>query len=107
MNVTERVIREQFPFWNGAVDIALPAPGEGLNVIVGCGTSYYLAMSIAAAFNSRGHMAIAVPGAEWARRRQNYAAWQNLTVIALSRSGESSETVQAVEVSRMAGIKPE
>jgi glucosamine--fructose-6-phosphate aminotransferase (isomerizing) len=104
MNVTERVIREQFPFWNGALDIALPSPGAGLNVIVGCGTSFYLAMSIAAAFNSRGHMAIAVPGAEWARRRTDYAARQDLTVIALSRSGESSETVQAVEVSRKAGI---
>lgn len=106
MNVTERVIREQFPFWSGALDLALPAPGKGLNVIVGCGTSYYLAMSIAATFNREGHMAIAVPGAEWARRRDSYAAVPaDITVVALSRSGESSETVQAVEVSRQAGMR--
>ncbi|RYE83608.1 MAG: SIS domain-containing protein, partial [Hyphomicrobiales bacterium] len=96
MNVTERVIHEQFPFWNGALDIALPTHGNGLNVIVGCGTSYYLAMSIAATFNRNGHMAIAVPGAEWARRRESYAVGSaDVTVVALSRSGESSETVQA------------
>ncbi|BDA84430.1 sigma factor regulator FecR [Aureimonas sp. SA4125] len=106
MNVTERVIREQFSYWREALDITLPAPGAGLNVIVGCGTSYYLAMSIAAAFNSRGWMAIAVPGAEWARRRESYAAGQDdITVVALSRSGESSETVQAVETSRRAGLR--
>lgn len=106
MNVTERVIREQFPFWTEALAIDLPAPGAGLNVIVGCGTSYYLSLSIAAAFNAHGHMAIAVPGAEWARRRENYAARQDgVTVVALSRSGESSETVQAVEVSRAAGLR--
>lgn len=106
MNVTERVIREQFPFWTGALAIDLPAPGPGLNVIVGCGTSYYLSISIAAAFNARGHMAVAVPGGEWARRRGSYAAWQKgTTVVALSRSGESSETVQAVEVSRRASLR--
>ena len=106
MNVTERVIREQFPFWKGALELALPAPGKGLNVIVGCGTSYYLAMSIAATFNREGHMAIAVPGAEWARRPGSYAAAQDgVTVVALSRSGESSETVQAVEASRKAGMR--
>lgn len=106
MNVTERVIREQFPFWTGALDIALPQPGPKLNVIVGCGTSYYLALSIAAAFNGQGHVAIAVPGAEWSRHRGSYLAGQDeVTVIALSRSGESSETVQAVEASRMAGMR--
>ncbi|KQT65775.1 MULTISPECIES: SIS domain-containing protein [unclassified Aureimonas] len=105
MNVTERVIREQFPFWTGALDIALPAPGAGLNVVVGCGTSYYLALSIAATFNRRGHRAIAVPGAEWSRHRDSYPAGEDVTVIALSRSGESSETVQAVETSRKAGLR--
>jgi glucosamine--fructose-6-phosphate aminotransferase (isomerizing) len=50
--------------------------------------------------------AIAVPGGEWARRRRAYVASDaNVHVIALSRSGESTETVQALEVSRAAGIK--
>ena len=64
-----------------------------------------MAQAIAAAFNLNGRNALAVPGAEWARRRHAYVANQaDLCVIALSRSGESTETVQAVEVSRAAGL---
>jgi len=104
MNTTERVIREQFPLWAKA---PVPAASGGANhVIVGCGTSFYLAQIVAAAFNLMGRQAIAVPGAEWARRRRAYKVEDSgVTVIALSRSGESSETVQAVEVSRAAGLK--
>ena len=105
MNVTERVIFEQFPFWKGALSIALPQVTAASVVIVGCGTSFYLAQAIAAAFNLNGRPALAVPGAEWARRRNAYLADQSdLCIIALSRSGESTETVQAVEVSRAAGL---
>ncbi len=106
MNTTERVIREQFPFWAEApVPPAMPTDGVDY-AIVGCGTSYYLAQIVAAAFNLSGRQALAVPGAEWARRRHAYRADDRATtVIALSRSGESSETVQALEVSRAAGLK--
>ncbi len=106
MNTTERVIREQFPLWAEApVPPAVPAEGADY-AIVGCGTSYYLAQTVAAAFNLSGRQAVAVPGAEWARRRRAYRVDERATtVVALSRSGESSETVQAVEVSRAAGLK--
>ena len=105
MNVTERVIREQFPYWDGARAMELPPLGAGCHVIVGCGTSYHLAVCLAAAFNRNGHAALAVPGGEWARRRGTYLANSaGVRVIALSRSGESTETVQAVEVSRAAGL---
>ncbi len=105
MNVTERVIFEQFPFWEGALSIKLPVLSAKTIIIVGCGTSFYLAQTIAAAFNLNGQAALAVPGAEWARRRGAYVADQSdLCILALSRSGESSETVQAVDVSRAAGI---
>ncbi|MGI3900377.1 MAG: SIS domain-containing protein [Janthinobacterium lividum] len=106
MNITERVIREQFSFWEQAPSpSALPADGANY-AIVGCGTSYYLAQIVAAAFNRSGRQAIAVPGAEWARRRRVYRSEDaGTTVVALSRSGESSETVQAVEVSRAAGLR--
>ncbi|WP_131114128.1 SIS domain-containing protein [Lichenihabitans psoromatis] len=105
MNITEQVIREQFPFWAKAPAVAaLPADGTDY-VIVGCGTSYYLAQIVAASFNLKGLSAKAVPGAEWARRRKAYVVDDSRThVIALSRSGESTETVQAVEVSRAAGL---
>jgi glucosamine--fructose-6-phosphate aminotransferase (isomerizing) len=106
MNVTERVIVEQFPFWEKALGLTLPAIKATTYVIVGCGTSFYLSQILASAFNLNGKTAIAVPGGEWARRRDAYLANQSdICVIALSRSGESTETVQAVEVSRQAGIK--
>ena len=105
MNTTERVIREQFPFWAKA---PVPAASPGADhVIVGCGTSFYLAQIVAAAFNLMGRQAIAVPGAEWARRRRAAKVDDSGgPVLALSRRGESSETVQAVEVSRAAGLRP-
>lgn len=104
MNTTERVIREQFPFWAKAPKPVPTAPGADY-VLVGCGTSFYLAEIAARAFNLMGRPAIAVPGGEWARRRGAYKVGDaGSTVIALSRSGESSETVQAVAISRAAGL---
>jgi glucosamine--fructose-6-phosphate aminotransferase (isomerizing) len=106
MNVTERVIQEQFQFWPAALATPSLEPTDSKFVIVGCGTSYHLAQSIAASFSLRGLTAIAVTGGEWARRRRAYVASDaNVHVIALSRSGESTETVQALEVSRAAGLK--
>jgi glucosamine--fructose-6-phosphate aminotransferase (isomerizing) len=106
MNVTERVIQEQFQFWPAALATPSLEKTDSKFVIVGCGTSYHLAQSIAASFSLRGLNAIAVPGGEWARRRRAYVASDaNVHVIALSRSGESTETVQALEVSRAAGFK--
>lgn len=105
MNLTEKVIREQFPFWEKALVQPLPAvPGKTI-VITGCGTSFYLAQTIAAAFNHNGRNAIAVPGAEWARRMGDYLADRSdICVIGLSRSGTTTETVQAIEASRKAGL---
>ncbi|MFS8114265.1 SIS domain-containing protein [Rhizobium jaguaris] len=106
MNVTERVVKEQFPFWQGALDAEIPAIDAECVVVVGCGTSYYLAQTIASAFNVNGRNALAVPGGEWARRPSSYVAdRKGVVVVALSRSGESTETVQAVEASRAAGLR--
>ncbi len=105
MNLTEKVIKEQFSFWEQAFTQPLPEVPGGTVVIVGCGTSFYLAQTIAAAFNLNGRNAIAAPGAEWARRMGAYLADRSdITVIGLSRSGVTSETVQALEASRAAGI---
>ena len=73
MNVTETVIREQFGFWDAAATIALPEIRATTVVVVGCGTSYYLAQTIASAFNAGGRDALAVPGAEWARQERQRA----------------------------------
>ena len=105
MNLTEKVIREQFSFWDDALVQPLPeVPGKTV-VITGCGTSFYLAQTIAVAFNRNGRNAIAVPGAEWARRMGDYLADRSdIVVIGLSRSGTTTETVQAIEASRAAGL---
>ena len=106
MNITELVIVEQFPFWAPALSQPLPAFSGATIVVVGCGTSYYLAQNVASAMNLNGQRAIAVPGGEWARRPQAYLAdTRDVYVVALSRSGESTETVQAVEASRVRGLK--
>ena len=58
MNTTEKVIIEQFPYWEKAI-APIPAPHEAeLMVFVGCGTSYNLALSLAALSNMRGRPAI-------------------------------------------------
>ena len=105
MKTTERVIVEQFAYLSKApTPAALPRAGQF--VIVGCGTSFHLAQSIAAAFNLQGYRALAVPGGEWSRRRHAYLPDRvEAHVIALSRSGESTETVQALQVSRKAGFE--
>ena len=105
MNVTERVIFEQFPFWQQGLGASLPAIDAPITIIIGCGTSYNLAVSLAAVFNAHGRRAIAVPGGEWLRRPEAYLPDPTgAHVIALSRSGETTETVAAAAASRATGL---
>lgn len=95
-SVTERTIFDQFNYWRRAPLPAAIAPSSAPLAIVGCGTSYNLALSIAASAAAARFRAIAVPGNEWFRRPQNYVPdWKMAAVVALSRSGESTETVAA------------
>ncbi|QFP75705.1 SIS domain-containing protein [Deinococcus sp. AJ005] len=106
MNPTTRSIQEQFPLWRQAAQTDLPALNrEETHVLIGCGTSYYLAQSVAAALNEAGFQALAVPGGEWLHRPQSYLpAGTRPHVLAFSRSGESTETVQAAVHSRKDGL---
>jgi glutamine---fructose-6-phosphate transaminase (isomerizing) len=73
-------------------------------VLTGCGTSYYLAQSLACAYNAFGQHAVAVPGAEWAHRPECYlSGFEDILVIGLSRSGATTETVEAMKFSRAKG----
>lgn len=103
MNATLLSITEQFPYWAAA----FPAPltdRTTTHVILGCGTSYNLALSIAAALNEAGTPALAIPAGEWVLRPQAYVpSGTTVKVIALSRSGETTETVAAAKVSRQRG----
>ena len=102
--ITETVIRDQFPFWQAALRQDMPLLKAGTIVVTGCGTSYYLAQSLACAYNAHGQRAIAVPGAEWARRPESYlTGCSDILVLGLSRSGTTTETVQAMQTSRARG----
>lgn len=102
--LTESVIRDQFPYWQAAMRQDMPLLSAGTVVVTGCGTSYYLAQSLACVCNAHGQRAIAVPGAEWARRPDSYLADpRDILVLGLSRSGTTTETVQAMQTSSTRG----
>lgn len=104
-SVTEQTIFEQFDYWRSAQLPAALADKARTYAIIGCGTSYNLALSLAASFVEQGYAAIAVPGGEWLSRRKNYfPRTEDVTVIALSRSGETTETVRAALASRKASM---
>ncbi|MGO7911356.1 SIS domain-containing protein [Rhizobium ruizarguesonis] len=103
MNTTEKVIFEQFSYWEKAIGSNSAIEAE-LLVFVGCGTSFNLALALASYSNMAGRKAIAVPGAEWQNRPSAFwPEWRNTHVVALSRSGETTETVAAAKASRAAG----
>jgi glutamine---fructose-6-phosphate transaminase (isomerizing) len=103
-SITETVIRDQFPFWQAALRQPMPRLNAGTIVLTGCGTSYYLAQTLSCAYNAAGQRAIAVPGAEWADRPGNYLSdTDDILVIGLSRSGTTTETVQAITASKTRG----
>lgn len=92
----EASIKEQFPLWAQAPVVA-PQPFDGRYVVVGCGSSYYIAQSVAATFNQHGQPAVAVAGNEWASHSGAYVTPQEkVRVVAVSRSGESTETILAL-----------
>lgn len=107
MNATEISIIEQFSYWKAAkMPAALPTGDSILRVVIGCGTSYNLALSVASALNRAGISAIAAPAGEWDVRPDTYVpAGIKVEVIALSRSGETTETVAAAVASRERGHK--
>jgi glucosamine--fructose-6-phosphate aminotransferase (isomerizing) len=104
MSPTEQTIVEQFSYWRAAIGDGPLLPPASMTVFVGCGTSYNLALSLAAQANLRGRAAIAVPGGEWTRRPEAYCPeWRSTHVVVLSRSGETTETLAAARATRDAG----
>lgn len=103
MNATERSIFQQFEYWHELPSLPETAQPGQTYAVVGCGTSFYLAMTIASALNANGYAATAVPGHEWTVRPGDYLARRDVTVVAISRSGESTETVAAARASRERG----
>lgn len=105
MTLTINGIAGQFDYWRKA---QMPAPlpvSDAVRVVIGCGTSYNLALAVAAALSAAGHKAIGVPAGEWFDRPDAYLPANTPTeVIALSRSGTTTETVRAANASRARGL---
>jgi glucosamine--fructose-6-phosphate aminotransferase (isomerizing) len=105
MSLTMNGITGQFDFWRRA---RMPDPlpkSDAIRVVIGCGTSYNLALSVAAALSAAGHKALGVPAGEWLDRPQAYLPEDTaVEVIALSRSGTTTETVRAAIASRARGL---
>ncbi len=104
-SLTEQVIWDQFAYLRASLKQPVEVLRAKTVVFVGCGTSYYLAQAIAAATNDAGQNAIAVPAAEWTDRPGSYLAdLEGAVVVGLSRSGTTTETIEALRVSRELGL---
>lgn len=80
------------------IRISSRAPYEGV-VFTGCGSTYYLASSAAALLSEVCEQpARAFPASElWLHPRAAYTRQENLLLVAVSRSGETTETIRACE----------
>lgn len=68
-------------------------------IITGCGTSYYLSQAAASVMANFLHMPVkAVPSSELFLFPDIYLRGQKVLLIAVSRSGQTTETVKAVQV---------
>ena len=100
----EKSVKEQFALWEKAPAVS-PQPFAGRYVTVGCGSSYYIAQAVATAMSRHGQKATAVAGNEWASHAGAYVTpGEEVRVVAISRSGESTETVLALREAQKKGI---
>src|SRR5687768_9525765 len=100
---TYREIKSQPEAWAQALDVtralSLPNAADYEQVIfTGCGSTYYLSLAAAALYQElTGYEARAVPGGELLLNSQTSLTNQKTLLVAISRSGGTTETVKAVE----------
>ncbi len=100
---TYNEIKSQTQAWAQALDVVnashLPKAGDYDQVIfTGCGSTYYLSLAAAALYQElTGRSARAVPGGELLLNSQTVLTDQKILLVAISRSGTTTETVKAVE----------
>jgi len=100
---TRAEILSQPEAWAQALDVvnasSLPQAGDyDLVLFTGCGSTYYLSLAAAALYQElTGRAARAVPGGELLLNSQNYMTNAKTLLVAVSRSGTTTETVKAVE----------
>jgi glucosamine--fructose-6-phosphate aminotransferase (isomerizing) len=100
---TYKEIKSQTEAWAQAVDVTstadLPIAGDYDQVLfTGCGSTYYLSLAAAALYQElTGCLARAVPAGELVLNSRTVLTHQKTLLVAISRSGTTSETVKAVE----------
>jgi glucosamine--fructose-6-phosphate aminotransferase (isomerizing) len=104
---TYREITTQTEAWADALNTAqqareslLAMMNEGFRQIIftGCGSTYYLSLSAAALFQEMtGMVCRAVPGGELLLNPSSVLTNEKTLLVAVSRSGSTTETVRAVE----------
>ena len=96
-------ILSQTEAWAQALDVTnasdLPKAGDYDQVLfTGCGSTYYLSLAAAAVYQElTGRSAKAVPGGELLLNSGTALTNQKTLLVAISRSGTTTETVKAVE----------
>lgn len=111
---TYREILSQPEVWPEALEVgqaAMPrvrALWEGSQpgglLFTGCGSTYYLSLTAAALARGAGLKASAMPASEvWLLGEEVLPVQSRVWLVAVSRSGETSETLGAVEAFRRAG----
>jgi glucosamine--fructose-6-phosphate aminotransferase (isomerizing) len=100
---TYREIKSQTEAWMQAIEVTrealLPKASNCQQVVfTGCGSTYYLSLAVAALYQElTGCAARAVPASELLLNPQTVLTNQRTLLVAISRSGTTSETVRAVE----------
>jgi fructoselysine-6-P-deglycase FrlB-like protein len=104
MTKTEEEIRSQPACWRAALALAEQSAGrlasflEGPLDVIGCGTSYYMALSVADCYGEdRGGDARAYPASEYTPR-------QGRQLVAITRSGTTTEVLEALRAVQDAGL---
>jgi glucosamine--fructose-6-phosphate aminotransferase (isomerizing) len=96
-------IKSQTDAWAQALDItralALPdAKNYEMVIFTGCGSTYFLSLSASALYQElTGRAARAIPAGEMLLNSQTVLTNQKSLLVAISRSGTTTETVKAVE----------
>ncbi|MGB8984134.1 MAG: SIS domain-containing protein [Anaerolineales bacterium] len=99
---TYNEIKSQTEAWAQAIEVTravtLPKADKYQQVVfTGCGSTYYLSLAAAALYQElTGRAARAVPGGELLLNSQTILTGQKTLLVAVSRSGTTSETVKAV-----------
>ena len=100
---TYKEIKSQTQAWAQAMDVVHasvpPKAGDYDQVVfTGCGSTYYLSLAAAALYAElTGRSARAVPGGELLLNPQTVLTDPKTLLVAISRSGTTTETVKAVE----------